>query len=94
MTNHNSLDTICASLAHAFGIPAPEKAAKANADLVNYIDKIFGGEKADRIVMYNPDAIAQWIYEKYSELCRVVTQSTDIKVPLASVMNSLNRNIS
>ena len=27
----------------------------------------FDGEKADRIVMYNPDAIAQWVYKKYPE---------------------------
>lgn len=89
MTNPNSLDTICAALAHAFGIPAPEMAAEANTDLVNYIDKIFGGEKADRIVMYNPDAIAQWIYEKYPQLCKAATDNADIKIPLATVMPSV-----
>ena len=89
MINPNSLDTICAALAYAYGIPAPEKAAEANADLVNYIDKIFGGEKADRVVMYNPDAIAQWIYEKYPELCTKATENSDIKIPLATVMPSV-----
>ncbi len=63
MYNPNSLDTICASLAYAMGIEAPKEAASPNEDLVAYIDKIFGSEKADRIFMYNPDAIAQWGYE-------------------------------
>ena len=89
MINPNSLDTVCAALAYAMGIPAPEMAAEANAELVSYIDNIFGGEKADRVVMYNPDAIAQWIYEKYPYLCEAATSRTDVKIPLATVMPSV-----
>ena len=71
MLNPNSLDTICGALSYALGIEPPCEAAAANEDLVAYIDKIFGGEKADRLLMYNPDAIAQWIYEKYATYCKV-----------------------
>ena len=38
------------------------------AEALSYIDSVFGGEKADRVIMYNPDAIAQWIYEKYPHM--------------------------
>ena len=89
MYNINSLDTICAALAHAFGIEPPAQAAPANPDLVAYIDQIFNGEKADRVVMYNPDAIAQWIYEKYDNLCTKAKTRSDIEIPLTTVMPSV-----
>jgi len=89
MHNQNSLDTICASLAYAMGIEAPAHAAEANADLNAFIDRAFGGEKADRVVMYNPDAIAQWIYEKYPRFVRETKAKADIEIPLASVMPSV-----
>ena len=68
MLNSNSLDTICAALCYAMGIEKPEQAADANPDLKEYIDKIFGGEKADRVFIYNSDAIGQWLIKKYPPL--------------------------
>lgn len=93
--NANSLDSVCASLAYAMGIAPPRYAAPANYELNNYIDKIFDGKKADRIVMYNPDAIAQWIYQKYSHYFKNSAKRTDIEkhidieIPLATVMPSV-----
>lgn len=87
--NTNSLDSICASLAYAMGINPPKQAAKSNWELTNYIDKIFDGKKADRVVMYNPDAIAQWIYEKYSHFFKDIKKHTDIEIPLAAVIPSV-----
>lgn len=89
MLNQNSLDTLCASLAYAMGVEAPKQAAAANPDLTAYIDKIFNGEKADRVVMFNPDAVAQWIYEKYPEFCKKAKDNSDIEIPLCSVMPSV-----
>lgn len=89
MYNPNSLDTICGALAYALGIEPPACAAEANADLTAYIDNAFGGEKADRVVMYNPDAIAQWVYEKYPQLCKGVKSRAEIEIPLCSVMPSV-----
>ena len=87
--NENSLDTLCAALAYAMGVEAPACAAKANEDLCAYVDRAFGGEKADRVVMYNPDAIAQWIWEKYPNLLREVAAKTELQLPLRSVMPSV-----
>ena len=89
MHNPNSLDTICATLAYAMGIEPPKHAAEKNADLAEYIDKIFDGGKADRVFMYNPDAVAQWVYEKYAPLCKAAKNHADIEVPLATVMPSV-----
>ena len=87
--NTDSLDTLCAALAYAMGIDAPKYAAQKNGELVNYIDKVFDGEKADRVVMYNPDAIAQWIYQKYPEYLSNVKANTDKEIFLSTVMPSV-----
>ena len=89
MYNPNSLDTICGALAYALGIEAPSEAAPANADLTAYVDEVFAGEKTDRVIMYNPDAIAEWIYRKYPALTKAAQARTDIEIPLCSVMPSV-----
>ena len=87
--NTDSLDTICATLAYAMGITPPKYATEKNRELANYIDKVFDGKKADRVVMYNPDAIAQWIYIKYADYLKDVKECTDVEIYLSSVMPSV-----
>ena len=87
--NSDSLDTICGALAYAMGVEPPSFAAKKNEELANYIDKVFDGEKADRVVMYNPDAIAQWVYQKYPTYLAGVKSHTEKEVYLSSVMPSV-----
>ena len=87
--NKDSLDTICAALAYAMGIEPPKLAAEKNAELVNYVDKMFDGERADRIVMYNPDAIAQWIYQKYNDYFKNLNKLNCKEVYLSTVMPSV-----
>lgn len=89
MKNPNSLDSLCAALAYAMGIEAPECAAKANAELCEYIDRTLETEKADRIFMYNPDAIAQWVYQKYAYMFAEAKNATEIEVPFCTVMPSV-----
>lgn len=89
MKNSHSLDGIAAALAHALQIPAPQYAAPANRTLTAFIDTVFGQQGADRVVMYNPDAIGQWVYEKYSDICADVTRRADLSLPLATVMPSV-----
>ena len=84
--NENSIDTLCGALAYAMGIQKPEECAEKNIDIASYMDKVLDGEKIDRIFMYNPDAIGQWIYEKYPYLFKEAEANTDIKIPLRSVM--------
>ena len=86
MMNKNSLDTLCASLCYALGVEPPEHAAAPNKDLTDYIDKVFEGQKADRVVMYNPDAVGQWLFEKYPQLFTEVVEATELQLPLRSPM--------
>ncbi len=89
MKNTESLDTIAGALSYAMGIPSPEYSAEANSILCKYIDEMLFHAKADRVFMYNPDAIAQWVYEKYPTFLSQAISRTDIKVPLATVMPSV-----
>ena len=89
MKNPTSLDTLCAGLCYALGIDPPKEAAAPNADLCAYIDKQLNGQKVDRIFMYNPDAVAQWLFEKYPHFFKEVTSRTDLQLPLCTVMPSV-----
>lgn len=89
MLNEISLDSVCAAYAYAMGIEAPEKAAAPAAPFIEYLDKALAGKKADRIVMFNPDAVAQWVQEKYPNLIAEVVANTDLHLPLRAVMPSV-----
>ena len=71
------------------GAEPPAQAAAPNADLRAYIDRIFAGQKADRVFMYNPDAIAQWVSEKYAWFLTAARNEKDLQLPLCSVMPSV-----
>ena len=87
--NENSLDTLCAALCYAMGIDPPAHAAPANKTLTDYVDEKLGGKKVDRIFMYNPDAVAQWIVEKYPEFVTMVTSRCELELPMRSPMPSV-----
>lgn len=87
--NEKSLDTLCGALCCAMGIEPPEKAAAANGELCRYVDSAFDGERADRVFMYNPDAVGQWIYEKYPGLMKEAIAHTQLVLPMRTVMPSV-----
>ena len=89
MLNEKSLDTLCGALSYAMGITPPSCAAAADERLCAYVDEKFAGERADRIFMYNPDAVAQWIYEKYPQLFTQATDRTELQLPYKTVMPSV-----
>ena len=84
--NETSLDTLSGAFCKIMGIDPPEHATKVNEELVRYAESVFGAEKADKVLIYNPDAIGQWIYEKYPTLFTNVKNCTDIEIPLLSPM--------
>ena len=87
--NPNSLDTLCAALCYAMGIEAPEKAAAPSPELCRYVDEKLQGKKVDRIVMYNPDAVAQWIEDKYPQFIAELTKNKELDLPFCTVMPSV-----
>ena len=89
MHNPISLDTLAAALAHALQVDSPLHSAHANDTLLRFIDEKFGASGADRVVMYNPDAIGEWVYRKYAQLMPYVNNGECIEVPFATVMPSV-----
>ena len=89
MYNEDSLDTLCAALTYAMGIEPPEHAAEPNRVLTGYIDSILQGKKAERVFIYNPDAVAQWIIEKHPAFIQEVAECTELRLPLRSPMPSV-----
>ena len=88
MLNRHSLDTLTAAWCEILGISAPEHAAEANPELVEFAKTAFDGKTADRIFLYNPDAIGQWLDEKYPEYISEVTGRTGLTLSLYSPMPS------
>ena len=84
--NPTSLDTLCAALCYAMGVEPPKHAAPANEALCKFVDDAFGGKKCDRLFMYNPDAVAQWLFEKYDYLFQEVVDRSQVQLPLCSPM--------
>ena len=84
-----SLDTICAALCGIIGIEAPAQAHEGHPELLAAANEWFSGRKADRLFMYNPDAVARWIFEKYPKFTEEAVKYTQLQVPLRTVMPSV-----
>ena len=86
--NSYSLDSIAAALAFAMDIDAPSFAAPPNPALVQLARPV-SSAPVDRILMYNPDAVAMWLYQKYPDFYLPVQRHTQLTLPLCSVMPSV-----
>ena len=87
--NAVSLDTLTAALAYAMGVEPPTEAAAPNAALCKFVDEAFEGRKVDRVFMYNPDAVAEWVYRKYPQLMKEAVDVTQLELPMQTVMPSV-----
>ena len=83
--NEISLEALAAALAYAMGIEPPHHAAAPCEVLTDYVDHSLKGEKADRIFIYNTDAIAQWLYEKYPEISEAARMRMELELPMVTV---------
>ena len=59
------LTSLCATLCDFAGVTPPEHAAPLCDELKQSLISLSGVSKTDRILMYNPDAVADYIYDKY-----------------------------
>ena len=79
------LTGVAASLCNALGIEAPETAEKS----LDVMNKLAEDKGVDRVFMYNPDAVALWVFEKYTDIFTPVMLNSDITLPLQTVMPSV-----
>lgn len=78
-----SMTGVAGALCAALGVEPPKQAAKANE-----IITAFAG-RCDRVVMYNPDAVALWLFQKYTDVFAPVMLSSQLTMPLQTVMPSV-----
>ncbi len=79
------LTSVKATVLELFGLKKSEDDAPANEEILKYN----AGKVIDRAVIYNPDAVALWIYEKYKDKFTAADDSSDLIMPLRSVMPSV-----
>lgn len=79
------LTGVAASLCDALGLQKPEKAGTQ----IDVLKKLTEGKNIDRVFMYNPDAVALWLFEKYTDIFTPVMLNSDITLPLQTVMPSV-----
>ena len=87
--NSIPLTGIAASLARAMDVPPPAE-AHPPIDAIDQLVKMntFDGT-VDRIFMYNPDAVAMWLYQKYTDYYLPLLRHTGLTLPLCAVMPSV-----
>ncbi len=71
------------------GIPQNTANAPANETATALANDKFQGERADRVVIYNPDAVAWWIFEKYKDMFAPAVEKSGVVMKMRSVMPSV-----
>jgi len=87
--NSISLTHLAASLADALGVERPAQAEAPINQLANLVKNGTESGRVDRIFMYNPDAVAMWLYQKYTEMFDDVVKHTQLSLPMCTVMPSV-----
>ena len=82
------LTSIAATVLDVLGVNPPEGFAPANDIVTEKAEAAFGG-KADRVFIYNPDAVALWLFQKYTGLFKKAMLRSDLQIPMLSVMPSV-----
>lgn len=78
-----------ATVAELMGFSMPENADQANGIVLKTAAARLGGRTVERALLYNPDAIAMWLYQKYTPLFQEVIQNSCVTLPVYSVMPSV-----
>ena len=87
--NSISLTGLAASLARAIDIAPPGAAAPPIAAIEQLVRENTANGRVDRIFMYNPDAVAMWLYQKYTDYYLPMLKRIKLTLPLRTVMPSV-----
>lgn len=71
------------------GFDAPKGADAPNELVLGAAETWLGNGKVERALLYNPDAIALWLYQKYTALFAPVAKNSQVAIPVYSVMPSV-----
>ncbi len=83
------ISSVLATALELAGVEKREEIDNANPVVTALAEKKLGGKKTDRTVIYNPDAVALWVYQKYTEKFTAAHMCSDFSLPMLSVMPSV-----
>ncbi len=86
--------SICISSLHASAVSLIGEEVYASTEKPNAVISALAEQKikntpVDRVIIYNPDAVALWIWQKYTERFAPAMIRSDIAMPMLSVMPSV-----
>ena len=87
--NTVKITSTAATIAALLGIAPPVCAEEPCPYILDAASLAWDGARADRVVMYNPDAVALYLYQKYTALYAPLMAVSPLAVPLLSVMPSV-----
>jgi len=88
-SNSLTISGIAKTITDIMGIGAPNQ-SKGSIDIIcAKAMSAFGDKNADRVFIYNPDAIALWLFQKYTSLFEDVLINSDMRLPMRAVMPSV-----
>lgn len=82
--NKIQITKVAATVLELLGVAKEEKMAAPISEVIEESSKKFQ-KPVDRVFMYNPDAIAMWIYDKYREDFKDLELDADLKLKMMSV---------
>ncbi|MBQ8972818.1 MAG: hypothetical protein IJ074_07055 [Clostridia bacterium] len=88
MMNHWSMTQFAATIAAATGTEAPKHSAEPLPSVVKLVDRTLNG-RADRVLIYNPDCIGHWFWQKYTDWMVPVQEYAPLAAPLSTMMPSV-----
>ncbi len=90
MYSESKITQVAATIAELMGVSSPQNAETADEIIVNKAKSALPeGELFDRVLIYNPDAVALWLYAGYTDLFSPMLMRTDLQIPMQSVMPSV-----
>lgn len=87
--NSICITKVASSILNIMGLDIPECMDSPIDILAKLSDYKLNKEKADRVVIYNPDAVAMWLYQKYTHMFEKAICCSDVSLPMLSVMPSV-----
>ena len=84
--NSIPLTAITGALCDVMDVAPPKFGTAGIPELSQYVSDMTGGRPVDKIVIYNPDAIAEWLVSKYPERLESFTKNSDLILPMLSMV--------
>ena len=87
--NQFRITQTAATVRELTGIGGLKKADVPNPAVLAGASSVYGERRLERVLLYNPDAIALWLHQKYTERFIPVLKHSELALPVLSVMPSV-----